>query len=119
VEPKNYSGADAPSRARQLVQAHDILFSTVRTYLRNIALVPEGYDGQIASTGFAVLRADEIQYKYLFYYCLTERFLTPLNELRRGTSYPAVRDGDVREQPIPLAPLPEQHRIVAEIEKQF
>ena len=42
-----------------------------------------------------------------------------LNPLQRGTSYPAVRDSDVLSQELRLPPLPEQHRIVAEIEKQF
>ena len=120
VEPKAYYGAEAPSRARQLVRANDVLFSTVRTYLRNIALVPEAYDGQIASTGFSILRGEPgVSPKYLFYYALTDRFLSELGKLQRGTSYPAVRDGDVRAQPIPLASPPEQRRIVAEIETQF
>lgn len=120
TEPKSYYGGDAPSRARQLVQAHDVLFSTVRTYLENIAQVPEIYDGQIASTGFSVLRSNEsVLPKYLFYYSLTQQFLEPLNELQRGTSYPAVRDSDVRVQKIPVAPLPEQERIVAKIEELF
>ena len=120
VEPKIYSGSEAPSRARQLVRAHDVLFSTVRTYLKNIALVPEIYNGQIASTGFSVLRGEsDISPKYLFYYSLTDQFINPLSKLQRGTSYPAVRDSDVRAQPIPLPPLPEQHRIVAKIEELF
>ena len=120
AEPKAYYGAEAPSRARQLVQANDVLFSTVRTYLKNIALVPAAYDGQIASTGFSVLRGEPVvSSKYLFYYTLTDRFVNELGKLQRGTSYPAVRDGDVRAQPIPLAPLPDQRRIVAEIETQF
>jgi type I restriction enzyme S subunit len=118
VEPKEYLGAEAPSRARQLVHANDVLFSTVRTYLENVALVSEAYDGQIASTGFSVLRASEaVLSKLLFYYSLTNTFLEPLNELQRGTSYPAVRDGDVRVQPFPLPPLPEQERIVARLEE--
>ena len=120
IEPKTYLGKDAPSRARQLVKKDDILFSTVRTYLENVALVPDQYDGQIASTGFSILRAREyVLPKFLFYHCLTNNFLEPLNELQRGTSYPAVRDNDVRIQPIPLAPLPEQERIVAKIEELF
>lgn len=119
TDPKRYRGAEAPSRARQLVKANDVLFSTVRTYLKNIALVPEIYDGQIASTGFSVLRGkDGVLGQYLFYYCLTDDLLSALAELQRGTSYPAVRDGDVRAQRIPLPPLPEQRRIIAEIEKQ-
>jgi len=120
AEPKTYYGAEAPSRARQLVQANDVLFSTVRTYLQNIALVPDAYNGQIASTGFAVLRGElGLLPKYLFYYTLTNEFLSDLGKLQRGTSYPAVRDGDVRAQPIPLAPFPEQRRIVAAIETYF
>ena len=120
VEPKTYYGSEAPSRARQLIRANDVLFSTVRTYLKNIALVPEICDGQIASTGFSVLRGESgISSKYLFYYSLTDQFINPLSKLQRGTSYPAVRDGDVRAQPIPLSPLAEQHRIVAKIEELF
>jgi len=118
VEPKEYLGSEAPSRARQLVRANDVVFSTVRTYLKNVALVPKTYDGQIASTGFSVLRAnDSVQSKFLFYFTLTDEFLSPLNELQRGTSYPAVRDGDVRVQSLPLPPLPEQERIVARLEE--
>ncbi len=80
----------------------------------------EAYNGQISSTGFSVLRGKPaVSSKYLFYYTLTDRFLSELGKLQRGTSYPAVRDGDVRAQPIPLAPFPEQRRIVAEIETHF
>ncbi|MBN1641969.1 MAG: restriction endonuclease subunit S [Anaerolineae bacterium] len=120
VEPKVYRGSEAPSRARQLVRARDTLFSTVRTYLRNIAMVPDAYDGQVASTGFSVLRgATGIEPRYLYYYALTDEFVDSLSELQRGTSYPAVRDSDVRRQMIPLAPTKEQRRIVDAIEAQF
>ena len=57
ISHKTYSGENAPSRARQLVKTGDILFSTVRTYLKNIAIVSEEYDGQIASTGFCIIRS--------------------------------------------------------------
>ena len=56
VQPKRYLGKEAPSRARQLIKSGDILFSTVRTYLKNIAMVSRLYDRQIASTGFTVIR---------------------------------------------------------------
>src|SRR5262245_24773780 len=45
---------DAPSRARQVVSKGDVLFSNVRVYLENIALVPEELDGEVASTAFCV-----------------------------------------------------------------
>ena len=95
-------------------------FSTVRTYLKNIAMVPPEFDGEVASTGFCVLNpAREIDHRFIFYFVLNDEFISKLNPLQRGTSYPAVRDGDVLSQGLMLAPLPEQRRIVAEIEKQF
>ena len=36
-----------------------------------------------------------------------------------GTTFEAIKGDDLRYHTIPLAPLPEQRRIVAEIEKQF
>ena len=120
VSPKEYWGKDAPSRARQRVRGGNTLFSTVRTYLKNIALVPPEFDGEIASTGFCVLNpSDETDDRLIFYFVQADEFVSRLNPLQRGTSYPAVRDDDVRAQPIPLPPVAEQHRIVAEIEKHF
>lgn len=120
TQPKTYLGKEAPSRARQRIAAGDTLLSTVRTYLRNIALVPLEFDGEIASTGFCVLRPSAaVQSPFLFYAVQTDDFISALNPLQRGTSYPAVRNNDVMAQRIPLPPLPEQCRIVAEIEKHF
>jgi type I restriction enzyme S subunit len=120
TSPKKYQWKNAPSRARQIVKENDIVFSTVRTYLMNIALVPLSLSGQIASTGFTVIRArKEINHKLLFYRTLSREFIEALNELQRGTSYPAVRDKDVFAQLIPLPPLAEQHRIVDKIEELF
>ena len=120
VSPKTYMGKDAPSRARQEVHTGNILFSTVRTYLKNIALVTPEYDRQIASTGFCVLNPSrEINSRLVFYYVQNDEFITNLNSIQRGTSYPAVRDADVLGQSIPLPPLAEQRRIVAEVETQF
>ena len=120
VSPKVLLGKNAPSRARQKARSGNVLFSTVRTYLKNIAMVPPEFDGEVASTGFCVLNpADEIDHKFIFYFVLNDEFISKLNPLQRGTSYPAVRDGDVMSQAVMLPPLPEQRRIVAEIEKQF
>jgi type I restriction enzyme S subunit len=118
---KKYKWKKAPSRARQIVKKGDVLFSTVRTYLKNIALLNFDFDSQIASTGFCIIRPDSIQLisGYIFYYSLSRQFLEPLNALQTGSSYPAVRDNDVFNQLIPLAPFNLQTQIVEEIEKRF
>lgn len=117
---KKIIGVDAPSRARQLIKNGDILFSTVRTYLKNIALVNINFNNIVASTGFCIIRPNNlINNKLLFYFIQSENFLTPLNKLQRGTSYPAVRNSDVYNQLIPIPPQMEQNRIVYKIEELF
>ena len=120
---KTYKWENAPSRAQQIVEVGDTLFSTVRTYLKNIAFVDkEIYHHQIASSGFTVIRAnrDKIIPKYLFYYSLFSDFINQLNKLQTGTSYPAVRDNDVFSQRINYPKnIQEQQAIVAEIESRL
>ncbi len=118
VATKEMLGADAPSRARKPIRDGDVLFSTVRTYLKNVAPVPARLSGEIASTGFCVLRAgDKVDPRFLFRYVLSNEFVNRVSELQRGISYPAVTDRDVYSQSMPLPPLPEQLRLVEKIER--
>ncbi len=117
---KQYRLEDAPSRARQIVCSSDVLFATVRPYLRNIAAVPNDYDQQIASTGFSVLRpAEGVCPAFLFYKAISRDLVNALSGIQYGVSYPAVKDEQVRDQPLWLPPLSEQHRIVAKIKELF
>jgi type I restriction enzyme S subunit len=108
-------GADAPSRARKEIKTDDVLFATVRPTLKRVALVPAELDGQIASTGFMILRADRSRVlpRYLYTRLLTDDFIKRMGELERGASYPAVRDSDVLNEALPVPPLPEQQKIAA------
>jgi type I restriction enzyme S subunit len=121
VEPKLVLGRDAPSRARQVVRAGDTVLSTVRTYLKNTAIVPPDLDGATASTGFSVLRPDpdRVEPRFLFYRVLDQGFVERLSEKQTGTSYPAVRDRDVRAMAFSYPALDEQRWIVETIEEQF
>lgn len=110
-------GQAAPSRARQVVRTGDVLVSTVRPNLQTVAVVPSELDGEIASTGFSVLRPGQhLNPRWLLYWTFSPAFLESLLQKARGVSYPAVLDRDVRAEPIPLPPLEEQHRLVALID---
>ena len=119
-ETQRLKGKDAPSRARKLVKEKDIIFATIRPTLRRIAIVPKHLDNQICSTGYFVLRATpEISHRYLFYCLFTEDFMGRMESLQKGASYPAVTDGDVKSQEIPVPPLTEQERIVCILDEAF
>ncbi len=113
VSPQMISGKSAPSRARKLVCAGDVIFSTTRPYLKNIAIVPTELDGQICSTGFCVLRAKrgKVLPEWIYYIVVTDRFIRRIESKMRGATYPAVSDKDVYSEKIPLPPLPEQKKI--------
>src|SRR6266403_368997 len=58
-------GEEAPSRARMLLRAGDVILSTVEGSLDKAALVSSDYDSAIGSTGFFVLRAKNVETEYL------------------------------------------------------
>jgi type I restriction enzyme, S subunit len=120
IGAKELLGKEAPSRARKVIRSNDVIFATTRPYLKNIAIVPPELDGQICSTGFCVLRANEatLEPRFLFYVCRSDLVVEQLSQGNmRGASYPAVTDKDVFDSVIPLPPLAEQRRIVARIEE--
>ena len=113
--------AEAPSRARKVVEYGDIIYSTVRPYLHNVCIIDKGFSAEpIASTGFAVFSCYEGVYnKFLFYYLLSPSFdfYANSNENAKGVAYPAINDDRLYRAAIPLPPIEEQHRIVVKIEE--
>jgi len=118
---KELAVSEAPTRARQRLKTGDTVFSTVRPYLRNIAWVDEGLDGEIASTGFCVIGPGtaEVHPKFLYYYSVSDQLLDQVLPLQRGVSYPAVRDRDIHAAQLPLPSLSEQEQIVEVLEAQL
>lgn len=116
VDPSTIRGADAPSRARKLIKAGDIIFATVRPALKRVAIVPHNLDDQLCSTAFCVIRADPslADAGFLFFTTAYDAFVKRVSEHQRGSSYPAITDAQVLNQWIPLPPLPEQ-RAIAEV----
>jgi type I restriction enzyme, S subunit len=110
--------AAAPSRARQIVAASDVIVSTVRPNLRQSAAIPLTLSGAIASTGFCVLRANaKLDPRFLFHFVRSDAFVQRLVRLCRGAQYPAVTDRDIRGMLIPLPSPDEQRRIAAALDR--
>ena len=54
---------------------------------------------------------------YAFYYLMSQREV--FRNAGKGGAQPNISQTILKAHPVPVAPLPEQHRIVAEIEKHF
>ena len=118
--PKTIAVDKAPSRATRKLHENDILFSMVRPYLQNIALVTEDYKNAIASTGFYVITLSSLlNRKYFFYNFLSEYVANGLNYFMKGDNSPSINNSHIENFPIPLPPLSVQQRIVAKIEEAF
>ena len=115
VSPKQIKTEYAPSRASRKTQRGDIVFSMVRPYLRNVAVVP--FDGCIASTGFYVLsRSSAIYPPFAFRLALSEFFVSGLNSYMKGDNSPSINKSNMEEFIIPLPPFNEQKRIILKID---
>lgn len=105
---------NAPSRARQIVHTDDILFGTTRPLLDRVVIVPEEYDRQICSTGYAVIRPDinVVIPSYIYHILRAQNFSAYVEKNQSGAAYPAISFKSVMEYMIPLPPLEIQQRIV-------
>mgnify|MGYP003625229758 CR=1 FL=1 len=94
LEPIEYSFEDAPSRARRVLQKHDIIIGVVRPANRSFAYVNE--NGLTGSTGFAVVRALNDSYRAFTYLTLTnDDSITEFARIADGAAYPAIKPEDV------------------------
>ena len=118
--PQIITKDNAPSRAKQIIQAGDIIFATTRPTLRRVSLIDEQYDGDICSTGFCVLRPNkEVKSKIIFYALLNDSFYKYIESLQTGANYPAVTDSIVKNYIILVPPLSEQQSIVDYLDSAF
>lgn len=116
LKPEN-----APSRARKIVEKGCVIYSTVRPYLLNIAIIESEFPKEvIASTAFSVLNPlGDIEPYYLYQILRSLFFIQYVEKEMKGMAYPAINDGKLLNGVIPLPPLSEQKAIVEVVEKLF
>lgn len=110
---------DAPSRARKIVRKGTVIYSTVRPYLLNTAIVDREFEyAPIVSTAFAVMHTfNQVYNKYLYYYLRSIPFIKFVESQMVGMAYPAISEGNLFRGPFPLPPLNEQKRIVEKVDQ--
>ncbi len=119
IETTEINALNAPSRARKLIEKDDVIFATTRPTQQRLCLINNTYSGQIASTGYCVLRAkvDKVLPKWIFYYISSTKFKNYVEEHQSGSAYPAISDTKVKEFKIPVPSLEKQQQIVSILDK--
>ena len=110
---------DAPSRARRIIKKGDVIISTVRTYLKAIAVFDFDVSDTIVSTGFAVLTARKlIAPKFLGFLVRAESLVDKVAQLSSGVSYPAINASTLISIEIVIPPQEEQIQIADYLEQK-
>ena len=116
------SGKCAPSRARLVIHKGDIITamsgSATGTPRHSTAIVTEGFDGYVATTGFGVLKPRKNVDLFFVYFMLRGSYV--LDEIKRrlaGATIPAITKSEFKRIKIPVPPLHVQKEIVNILKK--
>ncbi|EPM2082850.1 restriction endonuclease subunit S [Escherichia coli] len=108
IETTEITKNNAPSRAQKLVDENDVIFATTRPTQQRFCLIDSEYAGEVASTGYCILRAkkDQVLPKWILHWISTSDFKKHVEENQSGSAYPAISDSKVKECLIPI-PCPD------------
>ena len=108
----------ASSRASRAVFAGSILFSLVRPYLKNIALVDISNADSIASTGFYIATSNGTFIPtYLYVLMISSYTVDGLNQFMKGDNSPSINKDNIEKWLYPVPPLAEQEKIADSVQK--
>ncbi|WP_172457285.1 restriction endonuclease subunit S [Corynebacterium jeikeium] len=115
VPNESFAFGDSPSRARRLVRPGDVVISTVRTYLRAVAAVPNETDDLVFSTGFCVIRPrpEVADSRFIHHLLVSDLVIDEIVADSTGTSYPATSATKISRLKVP-APSLEVQRAIAD-----
>ena len=117
---KHLPASEAPSRASRAVKTGSVLFSLVRPYLENIALVEKTHSHCIASTGFYVCNSNGILLpKFMFFLMISSYVVSGLNQYMKGDNSPSISKDNIESWLYPIPPMAEQKAICAKLKKVF
>lgn len=111
---KNISAAGLQNSRATLLPVGAVLFST-RAPIGHVAIAATQLATNQGCKSFVM--NGEVIPDFVYYYLQHARKLAV--QMASGTTFLELSGKKVAQIPISVAPLPEQHRIVAEIEKQF
>ncbi len=106
----------------QKLQMGDIVVATSsgsKNLVGKTAQVKKDWEGSFGAFCAAIRPTANIEHRYLGYFFETREYKDYIAKKALGVNINNLRRGDLEEISVPIAPLDQQKRIVAEIEKQF
>jgi len=112
-----------PSRARRIVKANDIVYSTVRPNQLHFGIISNPMENMLASTGFAVIRSKYtyISSPYLYHFLTSSDFIEKMQQLaeQSTSTFPSVKPSDIGTCMIPYADKEELLEITEQINNMY
>lgn len=105
------SGREAPSRARRVLKANDVIVSSVEGSLGKVAIVGKAQADHLASTGFFQFRSKEILPEVLLVLAKSIVLRYPLEQRCAGTILTAVPKESIKDILMPILPEKTQQKI--------
>ena len=108
-----YVLSKAPSRAQQHIIKDDIVISTVRPNLHNVAMTTYTDNNLVASSGFCVLRAVKCIPEYLMAIVVSDNFTDAMSKIVTGANYPAIKNSDIMNYIVSVPPIEKQEEFAS------
>ena len=119
-EAKHLPVSNAPSRASRAVKNGSVLFSLVRPYLKNIAIVDQKHSNCIASTGFYICNSNSVLLpEFMFFLMISGYVVNGLTQFMKGDNSPSISKDNIENWLYPIPPINEQEVICNKLNAVF
>ena len=112
-------GNELPSRARRIVDAGDVLISSIEGSLSSCAIVSEKMNAALCSTGFYVINSDKINSETLLVLFKSLLMQNLLKQGCSGTILTAINKTEFQNIPVPIIEGGAQTKIAALVKESF
>lgn len=112
-------GNELPSRARRIVDAGDVLISSIEGSLSSCAIVPEKMNAALCSTGFYVINSGKINSETLLVLFKSSLMQNLLKQGCSGTILTAINKTEFQNIPVPIIEGGAQTKIAALVKESF
>ena len=112
-------GGNLPSRARRIVTVGDVVVSSIEGSLSSCALVSKEYNNALCSTGFYVIKSQEVSSETLLVLMKSELIQSILKQNCSGTILTALNKSEFSDLPIPKIDPTTQTNISQLVQQSF